>query len=471
MASGPARAETRRMLTQTRLLLGAATACAALAIPSVAPAKDYCVGAPAGCTGAPVPGALLSLALEDAESNGTDDRFIFAPGIFESTFYAYDSPERVQIIGAGAGKTVLRANQNAPALELSGNDASSVSDLTIEPTADSTGGLTLNGGHARGVAVDAKGAASVSAGVTLRGNATFERGSVDIGASGSSAIVSENGSPTVTGSTVIAHEGYGFITIAEEATVRRSTLAAKYGAVVLDGHTTVSDTLVDLRDRATGAVTTAGIIATPNANASVTVDAERVTVVGSTPATTDTVGVYAHADDKSGAAVRVRDSVISGIGVPVLRSAADDSTADLSTRRSAYPAPVEPAIDSGPGTLEQLNRLNVSPRFVNAAGGNFRLAADSPLIDAGSPDPLPAGATDRDGRPRASDETATAGASATSAPSSIRAPRSRRSRAPPPRPSPARPSASPPPGRASPERALPASAGASTTAAAPPVPP
>ena len=40
---------------------------------------------------------------------------------------------------------------------------------------------------------------------------------------------------------------------------------------------------------------------------------------------------------------------------------------------------------------------------MDAAAGDFRLAADSPLIDAGGPDALPADAADRDGKPRASD--------------------------------------------------------------------
>ena len=45
--------------------------------------------------------------------------------------------------------------------------------------------------------------------------------------------------------------------------------------------------------------------------------------------------------------------------------------------------------------------INLDPRFVNAAGGNFHLAADSPCIEAGSNTAVPAGlATDIDGDPR-----------------------------------------------------------------------
>ena len=44
-------------------LLGAAIVSAAFALPTVASAKDFCVGAPAGCTGTPVPAAGLKTAL------------------------------------------------------------------------------------------------------------------------------------------------------------------------------------------------------------------------------------------------------------------------------------------------------------------------------------------------------------------------------------------------------------------------
>ena len=40
---------------------------------------------------------------------------------------------------------------------------------------------------------------------------------------------------------------------------------------------------------------------------------------------------------------------------------------------------------------------------MNAAGDDFHLTADSPLVDAGTPGDLPAGSADRDGSPRASD--------------------------------------------------------------------
>jgi hypothetical protein len=399
MGAGSPLAETRGM--RNRTLLAAATACAALAIPSVASAEDFCVGGPAGCSGTPVPPPLLSFALTQAQSNGTDDRFILAPGIYASSQFGHQSGERVQIIGAGAGKTTLRGSMDAPVLELAGEQDTSVSDLTIEATGAATGGLTLHGTSARGVAVEATGAPSLLAGVSLYGDASFDDGSVDIGALERHAVVVWSGAGTVTDSTLTAPSGAGFVGGGSDATLRRSTVDAKFGVYAGAGHLTVSDTLVDLRGHA-GPDPAFGLYVSPAAGGTSTAaDADRLTVVGSTPTSSDTVGVatFAHGAGMS-ASARIRDSVISGIGVPVGRGANNGATANLTTDRSAYPSAVA-SFDTGPGSLVEQNRLKVSPGFVGS--GDFHLAADSPLIDAGTPDGPPAGATDRDGKPRVSD--------------------------------------------------------------------
>jgi hypothetical protein len=390
------------MLTCRHTLIAAAAACAALAIPSVASAEDFCVGDPAGCIGTPVPPPLLHFALAQAQSNGTDDRFMLAPGTYASTAFSHDSSERVQIVGAGAGKTILSGNLDEPVLTLGGNPDSSVADLTLEPVGTATGGLTLKGTQAHRVAVDAKGVPSLFAGVQLYGDAAFEHGSVDIGTAQQYAVVVLSGDGSVTDSTLTAPEGAGFAAGGGEATVRRSTLDAKFGAYAGAGHLTISDTLVDLRGHAV-ADPAYGVYVSPGSGGNITAataDADRLTIVGS-PSAATSAGVVALADGAGkSATVHVRDSVISGIDIPVGRQADNGATADLTTTRSAYPSSVAP-YDIGPGSLVEQNRLQVNPRFVG--NGDFHLAADSPLIDAGTPGSVGAGAVDRDGRPRASD--------------------------------------------------------------------
>jgi hypothetical protein len=102
-------------------LLAATTACAALAVPAAASANDFCVGGPAGCTGTPVAANGLAAALTAAESNGTDDGFFLAPGVFAAGKFSHQSAERLQLLGAGAGKTIMRGDANDSVLTLGGN--------------------------------------------------------------------------------------------------------------------------------------------------------------------------------------------------------------------------------------------------------------------------------------------------------------------------------------------------------------
>jgi hypothetical protein len=108
--------------------------------------------------------------------------FLLAPGVYSADAFSHKSPERVQIIGAGADKTILRGNLADDAvLWLEGNPASSVSSLTIEPTGVMTAGLVLHGADARQVAVGVNGAGFTGYGAALFGGAIFDDGRVDLG--------------------------------------------------------------------------------------------------------------------------------------------------------------------------------------------------------------------------------------------------------------------------------------------------
>jgi hypothetical protein len=387
------------MLASKRTLLAAATACAALIIPGNASDKDFCVGAPAGCSGTPVAASGVKAALAAAQSNGTDDRFFLAPGTYAADAFSHQSQERVQIVGAGAGKTIMRGDVDDDwVLTLNGNPASSVSGVTIEPIDKPRGALMLLGGaDAHGVAIDAKNAGpQFSFGAALGGGATFDHGRVDMANTDvyATAVID---SGTVSDSTVLAPSGYGLFMAGSEATLRRSTVHASIGALADNGHLTVADSVIDMR----GLGAAAGISAMPGAGGVgkiSSVDVDRTTIVGSGAK----YGVLAWADDTGkNATAHVRDTVISGADTPVGRGAGIGAIgAKLTTDRSVYPDPVT-ALDVGPGSLVETRHLAVDPAFVG--NGDFHLAAGSPLIDAGTPGSVPAGAVDRDGRPRASD--------------------------------------------------------------------
>ena len=381
------------MLASKRILVTAATVCAALVIPAVASAEDYCVGGPAGCTGTPVAAAGLKAAVDAAQSNGTDDRFILAPGVYSADTFSHKSSERVQIIGAGADKTILRGSLADDAVVwLEGNPDSSVSSLTVQATAGMTAGLVLEGARAQHVRVGVYGAGFSGFGVALLSGATLDDGRVDVGAGGAYAVVVAY-SGTVTGSTLRASTGAGVEAYGGTATVRRSTLNAGLGAAADGSRLTISDSLITGGQLGATAAPGSGGVST-----TATVDLDRVTMIGGK------VGALAQADQPGeNATVHVRDSVISGVEIPVARSAVNGATAaTVTTDRSAYPAPAQP-VDEGPGKLVETRHLTVSPGFLDDAGGDFHLAANSPLIDAGTPGALPVGAVDRDGRPRVSD--------------------------------------------------------------------
>jgi hypothetical protein len=393
MGAGLACAETGAMLSRKRLLLAAATACAALAIPPVASAEDFCVGAPAGCTGTPVAANGLKAALTGAQSNGSDDRFFLAAGVFSADGFSHKSPERVEISGTSAGNTTLRSTLADDAvLWLEGNPASSVSSLTVEATGGMTAGLMLQGAHAQRVTVGVNGAGFSGYGAALLGGASFDDGRVDLGSSNGFAVAVLNGA--VTGSTLNATNGVGVGAFGGAATVRRSTLSAGLGAVADGSRLAITDSVIDAAQIGVGAFPGFGLVGT-----TATVDLARMTIVGG-----GKVGVFADADEAGEhATVHMRDSVINNNDTPVARSATNGATtANVTTERSLYPVATQP-INVGPGHITETGHLTVNPGLVDEAGGDFHLAAGSPLIDAGTPGDLPAGAVDRDGRARASD--------------------------------------------------------------------
>jgi hypothetical protein len=394
------------MVLRRSALLTAAFAAVALTLPALASATDYCFGSVPGCSGAIYDDGELAKKLTDAESNGTPDRFFLADDEYVNGPFSHQSSERVEIIGAGADRATLQSDAPGSVLMLGGNPDSAVRGVTIKAVGSATVGLRLTGTSAQGVSVDATTVPTLLAGVIASDGAVFDNGSVDIGAAWMlpDVLVLDN-SATVTDSRLVAPKGYGVLSTLSDATVRRSTLDAKFGASASAGHLTVSDTLIDLRGKGSNATGPAiGVGVGPDGSATTaTADLDRLTIVGSTPDTVETRGVAAGANGATNSAtVHLRDSVISGAGVPLSRQGINGATVNITTDRSLYPQPVFP-ISGGPGTLLEEHRLSGSPGFVNEAGGDFHLAAGSALVDAGTPSALPAETADRDGNQRPSD--------------------------------------------------------------------
>jgi hypothetical protein len=91
------------MLLRRSALLAATFACAALALPAFASAKDYCFGNVPGCTPAAYDDSELQLALTEAQSNGTDDRFFLTAVLGSPSVQAWQisGDLYVNVIGLG----------------------------------------------------------------------------------------------------------------------------------------------------------------------------------------------------------------------------------------------------------------------------------------------------------------------------------------------------------------------------------
>src|SRR5262249_32830747 len=98
------------------------------------------------------------------------------------------------------------------------------------------------------------------------------------------------------------------------------------------------------------------------------------------------------------ATLHATNTVISDVGVPVARVGSNGGKADLTASYDAYGRSVVPN-SSGPGTLAEDHVVTDAPRFVDPADGDFTPRADSPLVDAGAPGPVPVGPRGRAGGP------------------------------------------------------------------------
>jgi hypothetical protein len=376
-----------------------ATGAALLATPALASAQDFCVGAPAGCSGTQVAGDQFAKTLTAAQSNGSADRFFVGVGTFDAVL-SHKSLEKVEIIGSSRTGTVLRSSTGVP-LSLSGNDGSKVSNLTVRPAGNVSVGLILLGTQAEKVDVRPDPASSaLDAAVLLEAGGRFAHGSVKHGQF-TIGVLARGAGGTVSDSSFDITEGVGVVGAGDETTVRRVSVKAAVGVMGARGHTLATDSLLDVRAPGNSTI---GAFATTNTGLSTgdsNLDVSRVTIVGP-PTSPDNAAGVAAASAKSGQTsnVTVRDSVISGFEGSLLRRGDNGGAANIKLDRSSYLPVSGPSASQGPGAITETNRITGAPGFVGA--NDFHLAAGSPLIDAGATD-IADDALDADGKARRSD--------------------------------------------------------------------
>ncbi|WP_028057431.1 choice-of-anchor Q domain-containing protein [Candidatus Solirubrobacter pratensis] len=120
------------------------------------------------------------------------------------------------------------------------------------------------------------------------------------------------------------------------------------------------------------------------APAAITLDHD--TIVGDD--TFSSSGLYAGGGSANGriASVTMRNSILRGFTASLLRFVAAGSGGSTVTTSYSDYAPTTKTIGSGPGGFTQgAGNVDADPAFASAAGGDYRLTASSPAIDAGDP--------------------------------------------------------------------------------------
>jgi hypothetical protein len=314
----------------------------------------------------------------------------------------------VDIVGAGqgAGGTILRSPDSSFSLDIH-SPGSTVSNLRVrvEPHTmfESGIGLSAPGAVANGITVLGEPGVDNAVGVIVRTGAILRNSLVQVPGSGNAndAIGAEEGSlienVSAAGDKMVDARDPGPAVVIRR--LRSSTPSPIGIQAIGGGSVNISDALIRLSGGSIGG----GLYAETTAGGSPAIVARHVTVVGTGDAVNAGRGVYADGFDPGRTAmIDVRDSIFHALSTDLEVEASAPSSARIAIAYSNFnPAKI---VDTGAGdgqVVTGAGNLLVNPGFVDGAAADFRLRADSPLLDRGFPG---AGSTaDLDGRPRPND--------------------------------------------------------------------
>jgi hypothetical protein len=288
-----------------------------------------------------------------------------APGTYSnSSGFTATTSYPLQIAGAGIGQTTLRAAFANATLGLNWPSGSSVSGLTA--TGPVQFGIELTGGAAAQVAIEPGAGGSPTWGVGLN-NATLKDATISLPASSEAGVVTGAGAAAqneiddvkVTGPT------YGIYAVGSTTIHRVNVIDSQTSLYVRSAPVYIDDSL--LAGGATG------------------IEADDLGGLGegSVNALNDTIvatrslqpGVLSHSVTTSGSDIQIANSIVRGFGV--------------SFEAAGTAASVEADHDNFDGLAlyggtHVSNQVGGTPDFVDPAAGDYHLAWNSPLIDAGS---------------------------------------------------------------------------------------
>ena len=364
---------------------------AALVFPAGAGATTYCVSKPSCAAAGGATMAGVQEALTAAQSQPGPDRVEIGPGSFKanpSFSYSGTGTNSVDIVGFGIDQTELlppdTSGSGTSTLSLSGSPSSTVSDLIVRTRSGSGGGAENTGLNLTGTARRVHASASEGSAVRLQAGSTLLDSRV-VGFSISAFVRAVAAGP---GSTVerceIDSSHTGVHLLSGSATVARSHITGAFGVFAEGSFLTVDNSIVHPTPHSTVFV---GLTATGSAS----VVARHVTIDGRDKA--DGIGASAQTSGANQLSrVTVQSSVITRTPTALRRNAGSGGSAEVVARNSNYD-PAKVSSGTGAGTIDQsAGNVNVAPGFLDGNAGDYRLRADSPMVDRGaaeSPDGVP----------------------------------------------------------------------------------
>jgi len=375
-----------------------------------------CVNSPdASCT----PGQsqpTIAAAVTAAGANALDDTILVGPGTYTGTPITLNAgAHALTLRGAGQGSTTLTMADSASMQTYVNASGANLRDLTILMTsgansANDTGLVVSNSATVDQVTVTGTGTTNAT-GVSTT-NSQLSHLTIQMPVSSDIRSLYVQGGSTVTDGTFSG----GVVQSASAAsdTLSRVSIRSDYQGVSTDGGTVnIDDAVIDL-----GSAGSANGLVAANFNNSTTaktINANHVTIVGGG---LNSKGVWAYAAAPGAvqtATVTLANSIVRGPGKSLVAEASNlvgpTSNATLTVSHTDYQTVTSTVGMNGAGgvVLGAGNVVDVNPAFVNAGGGDYRLAPGSPVIDKG--DPASGGpALDRDGTARVVDGDAVPGA-------------------------------------------------------------
>jgi len=400
-----------------RAALTLSLALAATAAP--AGAADYCVADPACVAAGGSARPSVATALADAAASAAADRVFVGAGVHDLGAFGvttYAGASALELIGRGGATVLTQTVFGRPTypwvLTLTQRDGPVVvRDLTIRLGDGAAGrGLQLLGGASgERIRVEDPAGASAGAAIALSGGRLLDA-DVDVDGPGASGLTILAGAPAGSGAQV---EGGSYraadgpavsvdVDPGQPVYLHGFTATGGTALAVTRGRAVVDSALL----RGSGLNTVVSVQNTNAYTGELRAILRHVTIAGGGGAQQPGLRVRGGLAGQH-ATAKLLDSIVTGVGRPIVRAVQNGGTADVVTERVDH-GPVLAADDpsvAGAGALSETDVTDVDPQFVAPADGDYRLAPGSPLTDAGRAEPLDFDepATDRAGAPRIAD--------------------------------------------------------------------